>query len=485
MKIRFPLYAKVLLWFVLNLIALGFALFVFFNAQVKLGLNWLIMGRAGDRIQSVSEIITTELNKTSDRDSRNEILKRFSNSYRVNFYLFEDNGRQFAGEAVELPRLVSNVLGDRRQPPPPQNAPPERTPDERRAPPPDNTPPARSYEKFMERVPDPDRYWVGIRVPVVGREGRPMPAVLIAVSDSMSGGGLFLDFKPWILTGLGVLFFSFVFWIPLVSSITRSISQMTQATAKIADGNFDVQIATCRHDEIGSLGQSINRMTSRLAGFVTGQKRFLGDIAHELCSPIVRMQMALGILEQHANENQKAYVEDLREEVQQMSELVNELLSFSRAGLREKEVKLQQMPLAEIARRAVAREASENVKIQIDIPEDLTALAEPDLLMRALANLVRNASRYAGSAGPIEISAQRDEQNVVLSISDSGPGVPADELQKIFDPFYRVEASRSRETGGIGLGLAIVKTCIEACQGSIAATNRQPSGLRVDVRLKS
>ena len=137
------------------------------------------------------------------------------------------------------------------------------------------------------------------------------------------------------------------------------------------------------------------------------------------------------------------------------------------------------------ARRVAAREAGAGDKVQVQIADELAAMAEPDLLARALANLVRNALRYAGDAGPVLITAEPVEQGVALRVSDSGPGVPAGALQKIFDPFYRLEASRSRDTGGVGLGLAIVKTCVEACQGSVAASNRQPSGLQVEIRLKA
>ncbi len=466
MRIRFPLYAKILLWFFLNLAALGAAFYVFFHTQVKFGLNSLMMGRAGDRIQAVSEIIIGELNKSPGRAAADEILKRFGESYRVRFYLFQSNGHQIAGEPVELPRPVANVLAEQRGPPPGAGR--------GRAP----------YTKFMERVNDPVRFWVGVRVTVPERDGgRMIPATLLAVSDSMSGGGLFLDLKPWIIIGLGALIFSVVFWIPLVHGITRSISQMTQATAQIADGRFDAQVPARRTDELGRLGASINRMAARLSGFVTGQKRFLGDIAHELCSPIARIQVALGILEQRADATQQACVDDLREEVQQMSALVNELLSFSKASLQQKEVALEPVALADLVRRVVGREAA-NAHVDVTVEETHGTLAAPDLLERALGNVVRNAVRYAGDAGPITIASTVTPSDVILAVSDLGPGLPAEALDKIFDPFYRPESSRSRDTGGTGLGLTIVKTCVEACQGTVTVRNRQPSGLLVEMRLR-
>lgn len=337
----------------------------------------------------------------------------------------------------------------------------------------------------MVHTSDPSRYWVLMRMGLSDIERpRPLPLTLIAVSGSIRGAGLFFDFVPWVWVGSGVLFFSVLFWFPLVRGITRYISQMTRTTEAIAEGQFDAPAQPERGDELGRLSQAIHRMASRLAGFVHGQKRFLGDIAHELCSPIARMQVALGILEERADPKQKAYVEDVREEVQNMSSLVNELLSFSKAGLRQKEIRLEAVPLGALAQRVVNREAPGAPGIKVQIDSSLQVLAEPELLSRALANLVRNAMRYAGDAGPITVSAVADAGHVALSVADCGPGVPESALGQIFDPFFRLEASRSRETGGIGLGLSIVKTCVEASQGTVVARNRQPSGLEVEIVLQ-
>jgi two-component system sensor histidine kinase CpxA len=171
-------------------------------------------------------------------------------------------------------------------------------------------------------------------------------------------------------------------------------------------------------------------MAARLGGFVTGQKRFLGDIAHELCSPIARMQMAVGILEERAGEKEKKYVEDLREEVQQMSSLVNELLSFSKASLGASNIRLQPVALSAVVDKAVRRETPEENDVRVEVPEDLEAMADPELLVRAVSNLLRNAIRYADQA-PITISARASDHEVELVVADHGPGVPENEIAKI------------------------------------------------------
>jgi two-component system sensor histidine kinase CpxA len=337
----------------------------------------------------------------------------------------------------------------------------------------------------MLHTSNPSRYWVGVRVRMADFDQLGQtPMTLLAVSNSIRGGGLFFDFVPWVVVGFGCLLVSVLFWLPLVGGMTRSLSQITRATEQIAEGRFDARVAADRRDELGRLGQAINQMASRLAGFVSGQKRFLGDIAHELCSPIARIQMALGILEQRADEKQKVYVEDLREEIQQMSCLVNELLSFSKASLEPAAVRLQSVRVRSIVEKAVRREGVSRAEVRMEVGADVSVLAEPELLVRSLSNLVRNAIRYAGEAGPITISARREDGSVVISVADCGPGVPEESLSQLFDPFYRTEPSRTRESGGTGLGLAIVKTCVESCQGKVRCRNRQPSGLEVLITLR-
>lgn len=479
MNLRFPLYAKILVWFFLNLLVLGAAFYVVFQIQFRTGMGSFLMTQASDRIQAISEVIHAELNATPN-PAWNDVLKRFRDAYQIQFYLFASDGRQVAGETIELPAEILAKVTERRGLFPGRGPPPGRGPN--RSP---VTAPVEPHPKFMLHTIHPSRYWMGVWLPPSDREPRRLgPVTLLTMSSSLRGGGLFFEATPWLVAGFGGLLFSLLFWFPLVRGITRSITQMTRATEQIAEGRFDTQVQAGRRDELGRLGQAINRMAVRLAGFVTGQKRFLGDIAHELCAPIARLQVALGILEQRADDKQQAYVEDVREEVQQVSSLVNELLSFSKAGLQQKSIKLEPVNLAAIVRRVIEREAPGSQKIQVLVDDSLDALAEPDLLARALANLVRNALGYAGAAGPVVISAAATGDQLTLTVADSGPGVPPETLEQIFDPFFRGEPSRSRDTGGAGLGLAIVKTCVEACQGSVTARNRQPSGLQVDLVLK-
>jgi two-component system sensor histidine kinase CpxA len=289
---------------------------------------------------------------------------------------------------------------------------------------------------------------------------------------------------PWVVAGFGALLLSVLFWIPFVHGITRDLGRLTRATERIAEGQFEQETQLRRGDELGRLGSAIQQMARRLAGYVTGQKRFLGDIAHELCSPLARMEMALAILDQRASPPEREYVADVREEVRHMSALVNELLLFSKASLRGRETTLSSLSLKELVQETIVREATAAAQITCDIATDLRVMAESALLSRAIGNLIRNSLRYAGDRSAVTVTGARTGDGVVLTIFDNGPGVPPETLSRLGEPFFRPDSARTREAGGTGLGLAIVRTCVDACHGSIVFSNRIGGGLEARIVLQ-
>jgi two-component system sensor histidine kinase CpxA len=166
-----------------------------------------------------------------------------------------------------------------------------------------------------------------------------------------------------------------------------------------------------------------------------------------------------------------------------MSNLVNELLLFSKAGLNPAAVERGPVKVNSAIERAVRRETQTPDAVRVSAVPGLLAIGNEDYLVRAISNVLRNALRYAGSAGPIEVTAKQHGSNIEIGVADSGPGLPPESTEEVFEPFHRLESSRSRDSGGVGLGLAIVKTCIEACDGTVSCRNRMPSGLEVTIRI--
>lgn len=338
---------------------------------------------------------------------------------------------------------------------------------------------------FMMRTRNPTRYWSGIRIPLFSAPlQRPVPAFLLAVSDSMTGNGFFFDPLPWMIVAVVVILISSLLWVPMVRNITQPLGRMTRATEEVANGRFDITIDEPRADEIGRLARAINHMTTRLAAIVSGQKRFLGDVAHELGSPIARIQFGLGALEQRVEEESRERVRDILDDVDHMSNLVNELLAFSRADLKASSVKLEKIDLLPVVQTVLKREITPKTEIITQIDPGIRVIASAELLTRALANLVRNATKYAWDAGPIVIAAEKRPEEVEIEVRDSGPGVPDELLDQLFEPFFRPEPSRDRNSGGVGLGLAIVKTCVDKCNGLVSARNLEPNGFAVTITLK-
>jgi two-component system sensor histidine kinase CpxA len=519
--------------FGLNILVLAAAFLVVFRMQFHLGLDSFLAGQASRRVEALSQVVIRELQQTPINGFA-PVLDRFEEAFQLDLYVFRSDGQQVAGESILLPPQVERALrplgggrgrgapggprmGPRFEQFPPEDAapgpvlnpPPREGVEPLPALPPEGSPGLESMEPspgpeggrgpgprwqggagrlilpqgFFIKSTEPTRYWAG----TFFFSRPPMPAVqphvLLIVSDSITGGGLFFDFTPWLVAGCGALILSALLWLPFVRGLTRSLGQMTRATGEISQGRFTARVTSQRGDELGRLAQAINEMGGRLEGFVNGQRRFLGDIAHELCSPLARIQTALAILEQRGEAKDQPYIRDLQEEAEHMAELVSELLSFSKASIDQSKVVLSPTSLAEVAANAVRREQQEGLEIRQSVPSDLRVMANAELLQRALANLLRNGIRYAGSSGPISVTGWPDGEHVVLEVADQGPGVPEESLARLFDPFYRVDESRTRHTGGVGLGLTIVKTCVEACGGTVTAANRPEGGLSVQIRL--
>ena len=482
MRVRLPLYGKILAWFFLNLVAVAAVALVLFHVQFNFNLDWLLVTGARERLEAVRDLIIGELAITPP-DDWSEVMRRYSEAHHVQFALFDDDARPLVGGIAQLPAEVRERIAVRpvftRTPRAGEtvNAFPTPPPElQRRWP--------RNSLRAIMRTASPTQYWM-LATGWLDNSmaGAPMRVVLVARSDSIGAGGLIFDPKPWLWLGIGVLVFSLLFWLPLVRGITRTIGRMKSATRQIADGRFDVRLDIRRHDELGALGESIDQMAARIDGLIHGQKRFLGDIAHELCSPLARLQMSLGILEQRATEADASYIRTASEKAEQIAGLVGELLSFSKASFGASSIQLRAVRVRDVTDEAIRREKTEAAEITAHVPDDLYVSAEPDLLIRAIANLLRNSIRHAGTSQPVEIRATRAGDDVTISIADQGPGVPEDELPKIFDAFYRVDSSRTRDTGGTGLGLAIVKTCIDSCSGTVTARNRDPHGLEMQIRL--
>ena len=476
---RFPLALKVSLWLLLNLLLLAGLAAVMLFRDGERGFTWdgLLAGASGRGVQAWAEITVGDL-RTRPRFEWDGQLARAGAIRNVEIAFYGANYRHLGGMLGEdPPPAVREWIESHPRPNRAAVLPPEEALGEE-PPPPQPAPPRRLPERMLIRSEKTGAFWIGLQH---AAPGRPRDFFLIRVPSFRTLLDV-LELKASLWIAAGAVVFSILFWLPFVGGVSRALRRLTRATEDIADGRFDTRVPEERRDELGALGVSINRMSGRLERLVGGQKRFLGDIAHELGSPLGRMQMGVGILEERAPAELRPAVADVREEVAHMADLVAELLAFTRAGLLPRAATRVSVELAPLLDRVLAREAADDA-VSVDLPSGLAVLADADLLARALANLVRNALRYAGRGAAITVRARRAGDEVELLVEDSGPGVPPEALARLGEPFFRAESARERSTGGAGLGLAIVRAGVEACGGTLRFANRSPNGLQASIRL--
>ncbi len=473
---RLPLYLKILLWFGVNLLVLALLVFGFLSMQFRLSLDWMLSGEAGERVSAIGDSLTNELSQLPEQEWPAALQKRGA-QHGVTFALFSSSGIQVMGtQVVQIPAEVLPKLIDRRGPN--DHPPPRRQPSGVARKRPADAP---AKPRFMLRAGDPAHYWAGVHLDLT-QSSDYRPLTLLMVSNTITGGGLFFDLWPWLGLAAAALLLSALVWMPFVRGITSFIGRLNHAAGSIAQGNFGERVSRSRNDELGELSTSVNTMAAQLGEYVAQQRRITADVAHELCSPIARMQMALGVVDQRSTPEQAGYLKKLDAELQHMARLVEEVLAFSKAETLPERETAEDINLHELIITVIAREAPE-ANIELNVPTELQLHSLHDALDRAIGNILRNAARYAANSGPIQIHANQQDGNIIIRISDQGPGVPPETLSRLFEPFYRPEAARRRSTGGSGLGLAITKRCIEACSGTVTAQLREPTGLEIVISI--
>jgi signal transduction histidine kinase len=258
----------------------------------------------------------------------------------------------------------------------------------------------------------------------------------------------------------------------------RPLRALQDGVARIAAGDLDVTLANRTQDEFGALTDAFNRMAARVKEMVQARDRLLVDVSHELRSPLTRLKVALALL---PDSSKKAQAEA---DVAEMEALTTGLLELER--LRDgRTLRPARLDLVALVRAAAAPfvEAHPGVVVGAGAPE-IAAEADAEGLRTVLRNLLENAAKYSlHDSRPISVSVSEADGAAVVVVEDDGPGIPAADLGRVFEPFFRVDPSRSRKTGGYGLGLSICRRIVEAHGGRIVAGAVAPRGVRFTVTL--
>jgi signal transduction histidine kinase len=233
------------------------------------------------------------------------------------------------------------------------------------------------------------------------------------------------------------------------------------------------------------MGRSFNAMVDRVQAMIVGQKELMASVSHELRSPLARMKVALGLLREGRGGAER--LRDLESEVDAIDGLVGELLLASRFDLHAVPLQPAELSVEEIAREAWKRVLGEATRVGTTLDlrlhsEATRVVADRSLAVRILGNLFENAVRHAGH-GRITLSTERRGARVEISVTDDGPGVAPADLERLFEPFFRADRSRSPACGTGGLGLMIVQRAVAAHGGTARASLADPQGLIVTLDL--
>ncbi|MFY9793696.1 MAG: ATP-binding protein [Candidatus Sulfotelmatobacter sp.] len=304
-----------------------------------------------------------------------------------------------------------------------------------------------------------------------GPRGMPVPGLIIAVLSS----GLVCYFLAWYMT--------------------KPVARLRAATQLLAAGDLTARAGnpkSRRHDEIAGLVRDFDTMAGRLETLVKAQSRLLNDISHELRSPLARLNVALGLARQRSGPESASMLERIELEASRLNELIGRLLTLARLEDGEQRVPTTPVLLGEVvlnvAEDAEFEAQARHCHVSSDIPPGTWEVhGQASLLHSAIENVVRNAIRYTREGSTVEIHLERSESSngaeAVVSVTDCGSGVPPDALEKLFQPFYRLDDDRGRQTGGVGLGLAITERAVRFHGGRVAAFNRAEGGLLVEIHL--
>ena len=300
---------------------------------------------------------------------------------------------------------------------------------------------------------------------------------IIVSSPRIADGSIGPPLLPVIL-GIGLLWL-FIAYLS-VNWLFRPIREIRAGAAKIGRGDFDYRITAYRRDQLGDLAQDVNKLASDVRSMLDAKRQLLLGISHELRTPLSRLRLAL----EFVDDDEKK--ESMRGEIVEMEQIIASLLEAERLNTRHAPLQRSSVLVRELIEQLIETYFDEMAdKIVVDIKgESLEANVDHVRLALLLKNLVSNALRYSDTGvGPVLVSAEKDGDELIVTVEDHGPGFSDDQQTNFGEPFYRGDPSRTRDTGGYGLGLYLAKLVAEAHGGSLTIDAGYTDGARLVARL--
>ncbi len=301
--------------------------------------------------------------------------------------------------------------------------------------------------------------------------------------DEVQGGIIIGLQRDLIQISCGISILAVILSFIYSGTFTRRITNILDAIESVREGEYSYRIDVRGHDELAKLSAEFNSLTDRLQSTEEIRRRFVADASHELKTPLAAIRLLSDSILESDNidiETVKDFVSDIRDETERLGRTTAQLLDLTKLDNNIVTVRssVDCSKVAERVVRALKPIADEkNVDIVCKLKEDCCILATEDELYQIIFNLAENAIKYNVEGGEVTVEVAKDNDHVMIAVSDTGVGIPAQDLPYIFDRFYRVDKSRDREGGGSGLGLSIVKSTAEKHGGEVEAVRLDSGGM--------
>lgn len=448
-RIRFTIFWKILLWFWL-VFAVVFSINIFISQ----------INSENARFRPVPPHLFEQLDKTKSRlesmFKKHPSANRKKRRFLRNAYLLDEQGIDYFGKQtppllVELNRKI-NIDG-------------------------------RPLTIFKKRF----LYFGGINISDKGQDYRLYLSETYSIFSRGYLGFFLRDFAQNLL--VSTLLVSFPLSFLLAWLFTRPIKRLQNAIKEMTnDLSFkqNLEQLSKRGDEFGDLASDFHKMASHLETIINSKNQLLGDVSHELRTPLARLQIAIGLANKKTQGTNSDELDRIKLEADRMNNMISSLLDYTRTDFGSLEANLTSFDLSlliELVVKDIDFEATQqSLIIQKTLAPNLTMIGNQDSITSCLENILRNALRYAQKCIHIDCRSLKSSNELQIVITDDGPGVAEEQLEKIFEAFYRPQDDRSRTSGGAGLGLSIVKKVVALHEGSISARNIQPQGLEITIR---
>ncbi len=316
------------------------------------------------------------------------------------------------------------------------------------------------------------------------------PVVLLQFPRQIPQAFVARTFKTVLYTSLALLAFASVMSFLILRSLNRSIVDLERATRRVAEGDLDFHLEDRGRDEISSLTQSFDSMRRSLKDEQARRARFIMGVSHDLKTPLALIQGYVEAIQDGYAEDpelQGRYLSIIMEKSRTLEAMIEDLIEFVRMETGEWRMTHREVPLRGLMLRLAQRYSEDAVILKrrfsfdISLPEDVLVAMDENLVSRALENVLGNAIRYTGPQGTITLESRLEGEQALAVIRDTGIGIPAEEMEKIFDPFYR--GSGSRREQGFGLGLTTVKSILESHGWGFQVRSQEGSGTEFLIRM--